>query len=406
MKDDDSTHQRVVTLLCHIAARFFVVSGGGTRPGSQVERSEGTPPIDIIREHELMTYLRTSVELGEGIQWNGSAYNVLMIVSRRPEGQSLSRGVAAREPITATLNRKGIPVAKRTAPFPYPMQKVEVPGKAMWEADWERDNSHWLNRLKDRHADPEVLLEHINAEVTQELVPFIKEEWRDKLYFFTKLNYSEFKIQLDVPRESQIVYHDTTRVERFYEETDPTRKVIHRIDGAVLNFKLSPKSCEETKRLVKEKTDTLLAYCDYEIGNYRRMLDSMSEHQYATAVTHSELQHSFLQNEIHREKEDYKRQAEKAKRMEALESNLAKAKQDLPIAHPQGYELRPKIADEEWSEYLTTECNIAVEVQKQWSKQLPTIKSAALAKSDPWSRAYGEHAPNFEIKGLLKLTNI
>ncbi|VZH91525.1 unnamed protein product, partial [Fusarium fujikuroi] len=65
-----------------------------------------------------------------------------MIVGRRTGGQPLARGVAAREPITTTRNRKGIPVARRTPvlasamsvagtnhrmqPYPYPEQKVNV----------------------------------------------------------------------------------------------------------------------------------------------------------------------------------------------------------------------------------------------------------------------------------------
>ncbi|KAF5722381.1 hypothetical protein FMUND_2893 [Fusarium mundagurra] len=271
-------------------------------------------------------------------------------------------------------------------PFLYPKQKAEA--------------------LEERHADPEVLLEHIKAEVTQELVPIIKEEGRDKLFFFTKLNYPEFKIQLDVPCESQIVYHDTTRVERFSEESDPTRKVISRIERAVLNSKPNPRSCEETKRIVKEGTDTLFTYRDYEMGNYRRMLDSMSEHQHATTLTHQELQHFFLQNETLREEEDHKRQAEKAKSMEALASDLAKAKQDLPITDSQGSELESLTSKEKWSEYLATKCNIPVEEQKQWSKQLFTIESAALANRDPYTRVHREHAPNFEVRGLLKLAEI
>ncbi|EWG54002.1 hypothetical protein FVEG_12314 [Fusarium verticillioides 7600] len=231
----------------------------------------------IIRGQELMTYLRTSVEIGEDIQWSGKGYNILMIVGRRPDRQSLSGGVTAH-----------------------------------------------------RYADSKALLEHIKAEVTQELVPIIKEEWRDKLFFFTKVNCPEFKIQLDVPHESQIVHHYTTRVERFSEETDPTRKVIRRIEGAVLNSEPSPRCCEETKRIVKEGTDTLVPYCDDEVGNYRRRLDSMSEHQHATTLTYHELQHFFLQNETLHEEEDHKGQAEKAKSMEPLASDLAKAKQDLP----------------------------------------------------------------------------
>ncbi|KAF5720922.1 hypothetical protein FGLOB1_430 [Fusarium globosum] len=82
-------------------------------------------------------------------------------------------------------------------PYPYPKQKVNV------------------SRSYERHADPEILLEYIKEGVTEES------------------NYSEFKIQLEVPRESEIVCHNTTHVERFYEETDPTRKAIHRIEGAV-----------------------------------------------------------------------------------------------------------------------------------------------------------------------------
>jgi hypothetical protein len=98
------------------------------------------------------------------------------------------------------------------------------------------------------------------------------------------------------------------------------------------------------------------------------MLDSMSEHQHATTITHQELQHSFLQNETLREEEDHKRQAEKAKSMEALASDLAKAKQDLPTRDQQEFELKSLTSDEKWSEYLATKRNIAVEEQDQWSK--------------------------------------
>ncbi|KAF5582974.1 hypothetical protein FPANT_8309 [Fusarium pseudoanthophilum] len=235
---------------------MFVVSGGCARPDSQVSEPKRRS-IVIIREHELMTYLRTSVEIDQEIQWNGKGYNVLMIVGRRPDGQSLSGGVTAHEPITITQNRKDFPVAKRTLVLPSGLSV------------------------------------------------------------------------LDVLRQREIIYHPTTRVERFSEETDPTRKAIYRIEAAALNHKLSLGSCEETKRLVKEGTDTLFAYRDYEIGNYPRMLHSMSEHQHATSLTNQELQRSFLQNETLREEEDRKRQAEKAKSMEALTSDLAEARQDL-----------------------------------------------------------------------------
>ncbi|KAG5749098.1 hypothetical protein H9Q69_004791 [Fusarium xylarioides] len=194
-----------ITAGCHIATILFVVSRGGTRPDPHVKRAEAML-IDIIHAHELMTYLRTSIDLGKGIQRKGNAYNVLMIVVSRPDGQSLSRGVTAREPITAIQNRNGIPVAKRT------------------------------------------------------------------------------------PVLASTIY------------------------------------CEEAKRIVKEGTDTLFAYRDYEMGNYRRVLDSMSDHQPATAVTRQELLHSFLGNEALREEEDHKRQPEKAKNMEALGADLAKAK--------------------------------------------------------------------------------
>lgn len=76
------------------------------------------------------------------------------------------------------------------------------------------------------------------------------------------------------------------------------------------------------------------------MGNYRQMLDSMSDHQPATAVTHQELLHSFLENETLREEEDRKRQTEKARSMEALESDLAKAKQDLPTTDSQPQRLQ------------------------------------------------------------------
>ncbi|KAF4947158.1 hypothetical protein FGADI_10614 [Fusarium gaditjirri] len=377
-------------------------------------------PIDIIREHELMTYLRTSVELGEGIQWNGNAYNVLMILGRRPDGQCFSKGVAVREPITATRNRKGIPVANRTPvlasvmsvagtnhgmqPYPYPEQKVQVPGKVMRETDWERENSHWLNNLTDRHADPQVLRNHIKTQVTQDLMPIIKEEWRNRLFFWTKSNYPEFDLQFEVPHESQIVYHDPG-VQRFSEETDQTRKVIRRIEKAVLDSKPTPKSCEETKRIVKEGTDTLFAYRDYEMGNYRRMLDSMRDHQSDTTVTHQKLLESFLENESLLEEEGRKRQIDKARSMEVLESDLAKAKQDLLATDSQGSEFRSKTL-EELSEYLATECNVPVEEQHQWSKQLSTMQSAALINKDPYKRSYGKDVPNFEVKGFLELAEI
>lgn len=171
-----------------------------------------------------MAYLRTSVELGEEIHWKGNSnYHVLMIVGRRPDGNSLAREVTAREPITTTRNRKGFPVARRTPvlasaisvaglisnhriqPYPYPEQKVNVPSK---EADWERDNSHWIKDLTNRHADPEILLEYIKEGVTEELMPIINDEWRNKLSFFIKSNSPEFNILLEVPRESEIVSQD------------------------------------------------------------------------------------------------------------------------------------------------------------------------------------------------------
>lgn len=160
-------------------------------------------------------------------------------------------------------------------------------------------------------------------------MPIINDEWRNKLYFLIKSNYSEFKIQLEVPRESEIVCHNATHVEWFYKETDPARKVIHRIEGAVLNSKLNPRSCEETKEIMKEATDTLFPYRDYEMGNCRRMLDSMSDHQSPTSVTHQEQLYSFLENETLRDEEDRKRQTEKAKSMGALGVDLAKSREDL-----------------------------------------------------------------------------
>ncbi|KAG4255765.1 hypothetical protein FPRO03_04713 [Fusarium proliferatum] len=178
-------------------------------------------------------------------------------------------------------------------PYSYPEQKANV------------------SRSYERHADPEILLEYIKEGVTEES------------------SYSEFKIQLEVPRESEIICHNTIHVERFYEETDPARKVIHRIEGAVLNSKPNPRSCEETKKIVKEATDTLFPSRDYEMGNYRRMLDSMSDHQPATAVIHQDQLYSFLENETLREEEDRKRQTEKAKSMEVLGVDLAKSREDL-----------------------------------------------------------------------------
>ncbi|PNP76540.1 hypothetical protein FNYG_09959 [Fusarium nygamai] len=141
------------------------------------------------------------------------------------------------------------------------------------------------------------------------------------------------------------------------------------------------------------------------MGNYRRMLDSMSEHQYATAVTGQELLHSFLENKTLREEEDHRRQTQKAKSMDALGADLAKAKEDLLTTYSQGSELRPKTSDEEWSEYLATKCNVPVEDLKQ-SKQLSSIESAALANSDPYSRVHRKNASNFEIRVLLKLAEI
>ncbi|KAF5614632.1 hypothetical protein F25303_14059 [Fusarium sp. NRRL 25303] len=265
------------------------------------------------------------------------------------------KSLKIHETVTATQNRKGNPVAKR-AP-----------------ADWERENSHWLKDLTNWHADPEILLEYIKEGVTEES------------------NYSEFKIQLEVSRENEIVCHNTTHVERFSEETGP-RKIIHRIEGAVLNSKPSPRSWEETKNIVKEATDTLFPYRDYEMGNYRQMLDSMNDHQSATAITHKELLHSFLENETLREEEDRKRQTEKAKSMEGR-----------PVTHrPTGS--TPKIPAQ--CEYLATERNIPIEEQKQWSKQLSVPESAAFENREPSKRPHCGRGPNFEIGGLLKLAEI
>lgn len=59
------------------------------------------------------------------------------------------------------------------------------------------------------------------------------------------------------------------------------------------------------------------------------MLDSMSDHQPATAVIHQDQLYSFLENETLHEEEDRKRQTEKAKSMGALGVDLAKSREDL-----------------------------------------------------------------------------
>ncbi|KAG9501954.1 hypothetical protein J7337_007661 [Fusarium musae] len=115
------------------------------------------------------------------------------------------------------------------------------------------------------------------------------------------------------------------------------------------------------------------------MGNYRRMLDSMS-------------------NETLREEEDHKRPVEKPKSMEALATDLAKPKQYLPTKDAQGFELQSLTSDEKRSEYLETQRNISVEEQNQWPQQLFTLESAALATSVPNNRRLGQRTHEIRDK--------
>ncbi|EWZ80748.1 hypothetical protein FOWG_15459 [Fusarium oxysporum f. sp. lycopersici MN25] len=134
--------------------------------------------------------------------------------------------------------------------YPYRVQKVEVPGQVTLEADWERDNSHWLNSLTDQHVNLQVPRDYVKASITPELMPIITEDWRNTLFIWTKSHYPDFNLHMfDLPHERQIIHHETTCGQRFSEEVDSTRKVSHRIERGILNSKPLAESSKRLRRL-------------------------------------------------------------------------------------------------------------------------------------------------------------
>ncbi|SCO42862.1 uncharacterized protein FFMR_07022 [Fusarium fujikuroi] len=200
----------------------------------------------------------------------------------------------------------------RMQPYPYPEQKVNVSSK---------DLTNW-------HADPEILLEYIKEGVTEELMPIINDEWRNKLYFFIKSNYPELRFSSKCPAKARSFVTILLMLNGSPRRLTQLER-LSTVSRELSNSKPNPRSCEETKKIVKEATDTLFPYRDYEMGNYRRMLDSMSDHQPATAVIRQDQLYYFLENETLHEEEDRKRQTEKAKSMGALGVDLAKSREDL-----------------------------------------------------------------------------
>jgi len=60
------------SLFCLVAAQDLIIKWNESRGC----------PVDVIREHELICYLRTLIELGERMEWRGNAYNFPMVVGR------------------------------------------------------------------------------------------------------------------------------------------------------------------------------------------------------------------------------------------------------------------------------------------------------------------------------------
>jgi hypothetical protein len=110
-------------------------------------------------------------------------------------------------------------------PYPYRVQKVEVPGEVKSEADWERDNSHWLNSLTDQHVNLQVPRHYVKASITPELMPIITEDWRNTLLIWKTPHYPESNLHMfDLPHERQMIHHeDATAVTR-QELSDIFRK--------------------------------------------------------------------------------------------------------------------------------------------------------------------------------------
>lgn len=134
--------------------------------------------------------------------------------------------------------------------YPYCVQKVEVHGQVTLEADWERDNSHWLNSLTDQHVNLQVPRDYVNASITPELMSIITKDWRNTLFIWIKPHYPESNLYMfDLPHERQMIHHDTTCGQWFSEEVDWTRKVIHRIERAILNSKPIAESPKRPRRL-------------------------------------------------------------------------------------------------------------------------------------------------------------
>lgn len=67
------------SLLCLVAAQDLIIKWNESRGH----------PVDVTRDHELICYLRTLIELGERMEWRGNAYNSPMVVGKQPDMQSL-----------------------------------------------------------------------------------------------------------------------------------------------------------------------------------------------------------------------------------------------------------------------------------------------------------------------------